>query len=106
MSELITKIYEEYRNCPHDVSTIPLRQCYRKRWFYVYTSENKIMISRARYHNESSQLKYDRVLDVANADKMFELYLRRKKDEMVSKEAVSTTVNQVYWYGIFYDLKF
>ena len=60
MSELITKIYEEYRNYPHDVSTIPLRQCYRKRWFYVYTSENKIMISRARYHNESSQLKYDR----------------------------------------------
>ena len=106
MSELITKIYEEYRNRPRDVSTIPLQQGYRKRWFYVYATENKIVISRARYHNESSQLKYDRVLDAVNADKMFELYLRRKRHEAVSKEAISTTVNQVYWYGIFYDLNF
>ena len=36
---------------------------------------------------------------------MYELYCRRKRGERISQEAIATTVNQVYWYGIFRDIK-
>ena len=106
MLELANIIFEAYKNRPRDVSTNPLGQNKKKRWFYVYTKQNKILVSRAKYHSESSQLKTDRILDVVNADKMLALYSMRKNNVHVSKKASSISVNQAYWYGIFHDLQF
>ena len=106
MSDIVRKIYEEFSKFPRDVQTRPIQINRKPCRFYVYTIENKIMIGHAVDHVETSNLSVDRVLDVANADKMMGLYLRRKKKEPISKEARSTTVNQVYWYGIFNELNF
>ena len=106
MSDIVRKIYEEFSKFPRDVQTRPIQINRKPCWFYVYTIENKIMIGRAVNHSETSDLKVDRVLDVVNADKMMDLYLRRKRKESVSKEAIRTTVNQVYWYGIFNELNY
>ena len=55
-------------------------------------------------HKLSSNITGNRVLDIANAEKMIDLYLRRKRGEAVFEEALNSTRNQVYWFGILKDL--
>lgn len=104
MNEIVKKIYEEYTSFPHDVQTNPLRKNVTPRWFHVSNVGNKIVISNAVEHNLSSNITGNRVLDIANAEKMIDLYLRRKKGEAVFEEALNSTRNQVYWFGILKDL--
>ena len=104
MNEIVKKIYEVYTSFPHDVQTNPLRKNVTPRWFHVSNVGNKIVISNAVEHNLSSNITGNRVLDIANAEKMIDLYLRRKKGEAFFEEARNSTRNQVYWFGILKDL--
>ncbi len=104
MNEIVKKIYEEYTAFPRDVQTNPLRKNVTPRWFHVSNAGNKIVISNAVAHNVSSNITGNRVLDIANTERMVDLYLRRTKGEAVSEEALNTTQNQVYWFGILKDL--
>ena len=95
-------ILSSYTKEPRDVKTVPL---YKEGiWFYVYAENNNIYIENAQNHENGSAIKKRRLLDKENFDTMLTLYYKRKKGEKVSKEAISTTHNQVYWYGIFSDL--
>ena len=36
---------------------------------------------------------------------MLDIYHRRNAGEKVSREATAVTINQVYWYGVFAEMK-
>lgn len=95
-------IVSSYSNNPRDVKTVPLRGA--GRWFYVYAENNNVYAENARNHSVSSKIKGRRVLEKNKVDDVLAIYDRRKRGESVSKIAVDTTVNQVYWYGIFADM--
>ena len=99
------EIVESFTSNPRDVKSIPIT----KRtpvWFYVYMENGRLYVDRAKEHIPSSNLSKRRMLS-SGAEKcsiMYDIYRRRKCGEPVSAEATATTVNQVYWYGIFADL--
>lgn len=85
-----------------DIQTIPFKG--GGLWFYVSSQDDKVYVSKARNHTDSSQIQGIRSLDKHNCEAMFDLYQRRKRGEHVSSEAKAITRNQVYWYGIFKSL--
>ena len=100
----LDKIVSSYKNNPRDVKTNPINNK-EAVWFYVYVDNDNIYIENAINHSKSSVIKSRRRLDVNNFDTMLLINERRNNGEKVSKEAGSITVNQVYWYGIFADVK-
>ena len=88
---------------PRDIHTIPLSGT--PIWFYAYTEDGVIYVESARKYNPSSHIVGRRALNKEETSTMYELYRRRKMGEPVSREASQVTNNQVYWYGIFADLK-
>ena len=92
-----------YSKNPRDVVTVPTTNRAGK-WFFVSAVNGKIVVKNATAHAESSQIKGKRTLRSEELEAMLDLYHRRQKGEGVFAEAASTTVNQVYWYGIFSDL--
>ena len=96
-------IVNSFGQKPRDVQTIPFKGS--GLWFYVSGQDDKVHISKARNHTDSSQIQGIRLLDKHNCEVMFDLYQRRKRGEHVSSEAKAITRNQVYWYGIFHEMK-
>lgn len=96
-------LVSSFENEPRDVCTVPLRKK-EPLWFYVYSNDGNLFVEVAKYHTNSSSIKKCRLLKEIECDKMMDIYHRRKRGEAVSKEAVATTRNQIYWYGVFSDL--
>lgn len=90
-------------NNPRDIITRPLIN--RKgKWFYAYVKDGCIMVTRPKAKTPECSISKPRTLRESECEKMYDLYMKRKHGQAVSKEAGETTVNQVYWYGIFADL--
>lgn len=99
------EIIRSFSEKPRDVQSKPLT----KRtglWFYVYVENGTLYVDRAKEHAPSSNLSKRRKLcnNAKKCNTLFDIYRRRKSGEPVSKEATHTTVNQVYWYGVFADM--
>ena len=96
---------KSFKENPRDVHSKPLS----KRpvlWFNVYVENGKLYVDRAKTETPSSNLTKRRLLS-SGPEKcaiMYDIYRRRKCGEPVSAEATETTVNQIYWYGIFSDM--
>ena len=98
-------IVKSYTDNPREVCSQPITKR-PGRWFFVYVENGDLYVDCAKEHKPSSQLTKRRMLS-ADAEKcniVFDLYCRRKRGEQVSAEATATTVNQIYWYGIFADM--
>ena len=83
---------------PRDVKTIPLNRS--GKWFYAYSDGISVYITNSKSKKPSCSIKGERKLNSEEFEPMIDLYLRRNRGEQVSQEAIRTTVNQVYWYGI------
>lgn len=96
------KIVYSFQTTPRNVSTNPII-LKAPLYFYTYAENGKLYVETGRNCSNSSIIESRRQLIENECDKMYELYLRRKRGERVSSEANKITVNQVYWYGIFAD---
>ena len=96
------EIVLSYKDNPRDVKTVPIKR--KGIWFYVYVENDNIYIENAREHADTSKIKIRRRLEKEKTNAMLSLYYRRYNGEAVTVEATKTTVNQVYWYGIFADI--
>ena len=105
MNEINIKneILKSFTDNPRVVHTSPTRSC-TPHWFFVSVSGRNVIISESKANINSSKLKTNRLLNFNELPEIFNLYLRRKQGESVSREATALTVNQVYWYGIFSEL--
>ena len=92
-----------FANNPRDVQTVPLSG--GGIWFFVYAEYGNIYVESGRNHTNSSIIRNRRRLEKEKTEKMLSIYHRRSRGEAVAQEAKATTQNQVYWYGIFADLK-
>lgn len=97
------KIILEFQKNPRDVRTCPTRG--HGVWFYVWVEAGNLYVSRSKACTPSSKIKGKRWLNPSECEPMLELYKRRCRGESVSQEATALTRNQVYWYGIFYEMK-
>ena len=97
-------IVNSFKNNPRNVSTAPVSNVECK-WFYVYVENEDICIESGRNVKNSSVIKGVRKLNPLKLEKILDIYSRRKNGEKISEEARTVTVNQVYWYGIFKELK-
>lgn len=97
-----SEIVASYQARPRDVCTRPLRGL--GRWFYVWADRSNVYVKNSKENRPSCCIQGQRKLNPDECQAMYELYKRRCRGERVSQEAIATTVNQVYWYGIFYDL--
>ena len=98
------QIVSEFKNKPRDVSTSPISNVQPK-YFHVTSVDGSIYISNAISHQHSSRIRTDRKLNENEYEPMLNLYHRRQAGEKVSQEAIRITINSVYWYGIFAELK-
>ena len=98
-----SKIISSYQSQPRDVRTQPLQK--GGLWFYVWAEGNNLYVKNSMEHQPSCQIQEQRRLNPDECQAMYDLYKRRCHGEKVSQEATRITVNQVYWYGIFYDLE-
>jgi hypothetical protein len=96
------EIVTSYKKHPRDVITVPLRKS--GIWFYVYVENDNVYIENAKNHTSSAKLKCRRTLEKCKLDAMLSIHYRRKNGEAVTQEAIDTSYNQVYWYGIFSDM--
>lgn len=99
------EIIKSFSDNPRDVKSVPVT----KRtpvWFYVYVENGKLYVESAKEHILGSKISKRRMLSPENkmCETMFNIYQRRKRGEPVSGEATATTLNQIYWYGIFADM--
>ena len=99
-----TDIIEEFSKRPRDIHTIPLQKG-EPVWFYVFSKDGNIYVEGAHEHLPVSKISVMRKLNKDEFEDMLKIFHRRCKGEHISAEATSKTVNQVYWYGIFAELK-
>lgn len=97
------EIIRSFSEKPRDIQTNPLKEK-NKLWFYVYVDNDDLFVDCAKKHQPSSKISVPRNLSSSKCNKMYSIYLRRKSGESVSQEATSTTLNQVYWYGVFAEM--
>ena len=88
---------------PHDIITNPIAKR-TGRWFYAYVENGRAVVATARKHTPKCSISKPRVLPEKEISEIYELYLKRKQGYSVSAQAAAITMNQVYWYGIFYDM--
>ena len=87
-----------------DIHTIPLNNK-KPLWFSLYYENDTVYVDSAKNNSPKSAIKSPMPLNKNEFDAMLDIYNRRLKGEKVSKEATKTTRMQVYWYGIFEELK-
>lgn len=97
------EIVDSYLANPRDVITKPIINRAGK-WFHVSSRDGKIMIETALFETPKCSISKTRILAEKELPIIYELYCKRKKGVAISKEAIDSTRNQVYWYGIFNDL--
>lgn len=96
------EIFNSFWQNPRDICTCPIKG--NGVWFYVWTEGFDLYVANSKEHIPSSKIKGRRRLNLKECEKMLQLYERRCRGESVSREAISASVNQVYWYGIFHAL--
>lgn len=74
------------------------------KWFHISVECDKVFISEAEGHANSSKFKMKRMLNANECEKVFLLYLRRNQGSLNRSVASGTTHNSSYWFGIFSDL--
>lgn len=99
-----SQIVSSFRANPRDVSTAPISDVQPK-YFYVYVIAGSLYVSRAKTHKPSCSITNERKLNANEFETMLSIYHRRNAGEKVSQEAVRATINSIYWYGIFNDMK-
>lgn len=96
MNEIWDLIKNSYLVNPRDVLTYGGRK-----YFYVYTQDDKVYLESGRNHPNGSNMSSTRTLDKENLSAVFEKYKSGSKPSDVTE----ITFNSVYWFGIFRDLK-
>lgn len=96
-------LVRSFENNPRDIITRPTTRREGK-WFYVFTENGHVVVTGANEKCPKCSISKPRVLQERECQVMYELYLLRKQGKQVSKEAAQSSMNQVYWYGIFSDL--
>lgn len=92
-----------FENNPRDIITIPITNRAGK-WFYVYAENDRVIVTGAKEKFPKCSISKPRILQEKECEVMYELYLLRKQGKQISAEAMQSSRNQVYWYGIFSDL--
>lgn len=69
-------------------------------WFTAATDGNTIFINEAVNNRPSSKLMNERKLTYKEFQKVYPLYLRREKGELVSSQVTAITRNQVYYFSL------
>lgn len=96
-------LVNSFINNPRDICTKPITN--RKgKWFFVYVENGKIIVDVAREHEPKCSISKPRVLFEKEIEDIYDLYIQRKQGISISEKAVSVTMNQVYWYGIFSEM--
>jgi hypothetical protein len=98
------EIVRQYEHNPRNVHTVPT-DGRTPRWFWVSVKGNQVYVSSGTTPYVNSNIRGQRLLKADELQDMILLYQRRKRGEPVSVDASRISQNQVYWYGIFYDLK-
>lgn len=98
------KIGADFSNNPRDVQTQPITNK-NPSWFYVHVIGENVYVEAAKNHDNSCSIEIPRKLNPSEFEKMLDIYHRRNAGEKVSREATAVTINQVYWYGIFAEMK-
>ncbi len=98
------EIANEFMANPRDVHTVPLSNR-TPLWFHVYVEDGIIYVAPAKEKKPSSSMKNPIPVKEKEFEDMLDLYHRRLAGERVSKEASNTSMTQVYWYGIFNELR-
>ena len=97
------QIVAEFTKCPRDLHTVPLRsKSYT--WFHVFVENGNVMVEASRHNTPKSAVRR-RVLHEKECNTILEIYHRRLAGEKVSREAKECTYSQIYWYGIFSEMK-
>jgi len=89
---------------PRDVHTVPL-DGREPIWFYTYAEDGVLYVEAGRDHFPKSTISGRHKINPSEFELMLDIYRRRKQGKAVSQEASMATMCQVYWYGIFSDLK-
>lgn len=63
------------------------------------------MIDAANEHTSKCSINKPRKLLEKELEDIYELYIQRKQGIKISKQAATITRNQVYWYGLFNDMR-
>lgn len=99
-----SKLIENFVVNPRDVHTVPTNGTEPK-WFYVFVENGTLCVRSSQLQDKNNCIiTGTRELKSEELDAMLDIYYRRSAGESVSREASATTVNQVYWYGIFADM--
>ncbi|MBO5450940.1 MAG: hypothetical protein J6A11_05280 [Lachnospiraceae bacterium] len=96
-------LLKSFENNPRDIITIPITKREGK-WFYVYAENGRVIVTGAKEKFPKCSISKNRILQEKECEVMYELYLLRKQGKQISAEAMQSSRNQVYWYGIFSDL--
>jgi len=94
------EIVSFFADHPQDIRSAPRVKGRAAIWFHVRSDGKYLYVGRARTHTPSSKLSAERRLSGAELEKVYPVYLRRRRGELTAIEAQNTTHNQVYWYAI------
>ena len=97
------KIVKEFSSRPRDVHTVPTT-AKKPVWFYVFVEKSTVYVEGGHNNTPKSNVK-KRPLKKEEYNSMLELYHKRQNGHSVSGEAHNSSHSQVYWYGIFAELK-
>ena len=96
-------IIKEFINHPRDVHTVPVsNRPYT--WFHVFVEKDILCVEPAHNSSPANDVK-KRKLPEHECNEILSIYHRRMAGERVSKDAQKCTHSQVYWYGIFSEMK-
>ncbi len=96
--EMWNRILKGIGNKTKEIKTVPLRG--NGIYFKVYVSYGTICVS-AGDKKPKSEITVPRAIPRSEFDRMYSVYLDRKKGIPVSQIAQKITMNQVYIYAIF-----
>ncbi len=97
------RLVAEFIENPRDVHSIPVSSK-PYTWFYVFVEKGSLYVESAHNNLPASNVKR-RKLQESECNEILSIYHRRMAGEHVSREAQQSTRSQVYWYGIFSEMK-
>lgn len=103
MEKVYDRIVKEFASNSRDVHTVPTT-AREPKWFHVFVEKGMLHVEAAHINQPGCRVK-KRSLQEKECDTMLEIYHKRCAGYNVSKEAHESTYSQVYWYGIFAELK-
>lgn len=92
-----------FEKIPRDVHTYTLTNR-TPLWFYCYVENNTLYVETVKEHEPKSIIKNRLKIEDKQFDAMLKLYKDRLSNKQVSSDALNTTFQSVYWYGIIADV--